>query len=93
MRVRLHRKVRADVDQIMDYYEDLAGPHLADEFYKELLAFIRAAARRPERFHIVEQDLRRANLRRFPYHFIYRVVGDYVRVLVVWACFDKTDKE
>jgi len=28
-------------------------------------------------------ELRRANLKRFPYHFLFRVVGDCVRILVV----------
>jgi hypothetical protein len=41
------------------------------------------AARRPGRYHVFKADLRRANLKRFPYRFLYRVVGDCVRVLVV----------
>jgi len=83
MRVRLHRKVRGDVSGIMDHYEALAGPQLADEFYKELYGAIKKAADQPERFRIIERDLRRVNLKRFPYHFLYRIVGDTVRVLVV----------
>ena len=38
---------------------------------------------RPDRYHFFKADLRRVNLKRFPYHFRYRVVGDCVRVLVV----------
>ena len=83
MRVRLHRKVYADVSEIMDYYEALAGPHLADEFYRELFTSIKKAAEQPERFRFLERDLRRVNLKRFPYHFLFRVIGDSVRVLVV----------
>jgi plasmid stabilization system protein ParE len=83
MRVRLHRKVRAEVDKIMDHYEAAAGPHLADEFYSELFSLIRKASQQPGRFRAIEGDLRRANLRRFPYHFLFRVVGDDLRVLVV----------
>ncbi len=41
------------------------------------------AAQRPDRYHLFKGDLRRANLKRFPYHFLYRVVGDCVRILVV----------
>ena len=37
----------------------------------------------PGRYHFFKGDLRRANLKRFPYHFLYRVAGDCVRVLVV----------
>src|SRR5271166_1435565 len=32
---------------------------------------------------IRERDIRRANLRRFPYHFLFRGVGHEVRILVV----------
>jgi hypothetical protein len=41
------------------------------------------AAERPESFAILERDLRRVNLHRFPYHFLFRVAGDVVRILVV----------
>jgi len=67
----------------MEYYEDAAGPQLADEFYEELLAFFKKAAASPESYAIRERDLRRVNLERFPYHFLFRIVGDRVRVLVV----------
>lgn len=33
--------------------------------------------------HPFERDLRRVNLERFPYHFLFRIVGERVRVLVV----------
>jgi len=41
------------------------------------------AAARPESFLIRERDIRRVNLERFPYHFLFRIVGDLVRILVV----------
>jgi plasmid stabilization system protein ParE len=83
MRLVLHRRVRSDVDEIMDYYERAEHPELAEDFYSELRHLMQDAARRPHRYHFFKADLRRANLKRFPYHFLYRVVGDSVRVLVV----------
>jgi plasmid stabilization system protein ParE len=83
MRLVLHRRIRSDVDEIMDYYERAEHPELADDFYRELRHFMIDAARRPYRNHIFKGDLRRANLKRFPYHFLYRVVDDCVRILVV----------
>ena len=83
MRLVLHRRVRSDVDEIMDYYERAEQPELAQDFYRELRAFLLDAARQPDRYHIFKADLRRANLKRFPYHFLYRVAGECVRVLVV----------
>jgi plasmid stabilization system protein ParE len=83
MRLKLHPQIRADVEQAMDYHGQTATPWLADEFYTELRQFMVEAARRPISFAIRERDLRRVNLRRFPYHFLIRVVGNVVRVLAV----------
>lgn len=83
MRLILHPKVYSDVDQIMEYYEQVATPQLANEFYAELRSFMQVAAERPESFSVRERDLRRVNLQRFPYHFLFRIVGDSVRILVV----------
>ena len=83
MRLEFHRLIASDISRIMDYYEDAAGPQLADEFYQELCAFFEKAADSPEVYAIRERDLRRVNLERFPYHFLFRIVDDAVRVLVV----------
>jgi plasmid stabilization system protein ParE len=83
MRLLLHPKVYSDIDEIMEYYERVATRELADDFYSELRYYMQQAAERPESFSIRERDLRRVNLQRFPYHFLFRVVGDVVRILVV----------
>src|SRR6266436_5454977 len=67
MRLLLHPKVYSDIDEIMGYYERVATPGLAEEFYTELRYFMTKAADKPESFSIRERDIRRANLRRFPY--------------------------
>jgi plasmid stabilization system protein ParE len=83
MRVRLHRLVYSDIAEIMDYYERVAGIDLADDFYRELRSLIEKAREQPLRFRIYEGDLRRVNLPRFPYHFLFRVKDENIRVLVV----------
>ena len=83
MRLVLHPRVHSDIAKVMEYYEQVATPELADEFYRELRRAIEQAAERPESFAIRERDIRRANLPRFPYHFLFRIVGDAVRILVV----------
>lgn len=83
MRLILHPKVYSDIDEIMERYERVAIPQIADDFYAELRRFMAAAAKRPESFSIRERDIRRVNLERFPYHFLFRIVGDAVRILVV----------
>jgi len=42
-----------------------------------------AAANSPETYAIRERGIRRVNLDRFPYHFLFRSVRDVVRILVV----------
>ena len=83
MRPVFHPRVYADLAKIMEYYERVATPELADDFYREFRLFVEEAVGRPESFALRERDIRRANLRRFPYHFLFRVVGDAVRILVV----------
>jgi toxin ParE1/3/4 len=83
MRLVLHPKVYSDIEKIMDYYEQVATTELADQFYSELRRFMVEAAETPAQFAIRDRDIRRANLRRFPYHFLFRVVGGAVRILVI----------
>ena len=83
MRLEFHKQIASDILRIMDYYEGAAGPELADEFYAELQLFFAKAVDSPESYSVRERDLRRVNLDRFPYHFLFRIVGDRVRILVV----------
>ncbi len=83
MRLTFHPSVAADIARIMDHYEDVGGERLAEEFYAELRTFFQKATSAPEHYATRARDLRRVNLERFPYHFLYRIVEDRVRVLVV----------
>ena len=84
MRLEFHPQVSSDISEITRYYEEIAGPQLAEEFYTELRAAFLQAAESPRSFNIRERDLRRVNLGRFPYHFFFRIVGEEtVRILVV----------
>lgn len=83
MRLEFHPLVASDVSRIIQYYEEVAGPQLANAFYAELRACCGKAANSPESYSIRERNLRRANLDRFPYHFLFRSVNERVRILVV----------
>jgi hypothetical protein len=73
MRLGFHRHVTSDISQIMDYYEAVAGAQLADDFYAELRWFFKKAAESPEVYSIRERDIRRVNLEKFPFHFLFRI--------------------
>jgi len=48
-----------------------------------LNSFINQAAASPHRFHFETKDRRRVNLRRFPYHFLFREIPGGIRITVV----------
>ena len=83
MRLEFHPLARSDISRIMEYYEDAGGPELADEFYSELWTFFRKAANSPDSYAIRARNIRRVNLDKFPFHFLYRIVNGRVRILVV----------
>ena len=83
MNLIYHRNVQRDVSAVLDYYDEVGGLGLGDAFFAEFMIYVAQAVENPTRFHLVERDLRRANLSRFPYHFLFRVQGDTVRILVV----------
>jgi plasmid stabilization system protein ParE len=56
---------------------------LANDFKTELRRVIAIAGTNPNRFHPVKPDFHRANLERFPYHFIYRQIPEGIRVTLV----------
>jgi plasmid stabilization system protein ParE len=82
MRVTYHPRAQQDVNRILKRY-DAVSPRLGDEFWDELTARIKATAENPGRSHPTAHDLRRVNLRRFPYHFLFRVLPDRIRITVV----------
>ena len=83
MRLEFHKHVQSDISRIMGYYEDVSGAALADEFYAELKLYFQKAADSPESYIAREGNLRRVNLKRFPYHFFFRIVADRIRILAV----------
>ncbi|MBC7852450.1 MAG: type II toxin-antitoxin system RelE/ParE family toxin [Pirellulaceae bacterium] len=83
MNLIYHRSVQDDVSAVLNYYDEVSGPALGDAFFEEFMVYVALAVEHPTRFHPIDGDLRRANPDRFPYHFLYRIHGDTVRILVV----------
>ncbi len=77
--IGFHRIIHADLREILDHYENEAGTKLADEFYEELQAKVNIVRENPTFFPRYRGDIRRANLKRFPYHFLYEI-----RITSVW---------
>lgn len=83
MRISFHPQVSREVRRAVSYYDDVGGRPLGDAFHAEVLTRIDQAIANPKRFHFQEGDIRRANLKRFPYHFLYRESFFGIRVLVL----------
>jgi len=82
MKAVYHPAVQADVSRILRHYDSING-QLGDEFWAELNSFIQHAVAHPQQFHFQAGDRRRVNLRRFPYHFLFREVPGGIRITVI----------
>ena len=82
MKAGYHASVQKDVNLILRWY-DMVSDHLGNEFWNELQKCVEAAAANPLLFHPLVRDLRRVNLKRVPYHFLYRVLSDPLRVTAI----------
>jgi hypothetical protein len=82
VRIEYHPSVRQDVAEAMRRYKAVSE-RLANDFKAELRRAIAIAGANPNRFHPVKPGLHRANLKRFPYHFIYRQIPEGIRVTLV----------
>jgi len=82
MRVVYHPKVQRDIDKILARY-NAVSERLADEFWDELIQAIAATGKSPGRSHLTKLGLRRVNLSRFPYNFLFRELPGKIRILVV----------
>jgi len=82
MEVVYHPLVQQDVAEVLAYYHKVSE-RLANEFHDELRSMINEASENPLKFPPVEQGFRRVNLKRFPYHVLYEVRPDEIRVMLV----------
>jgi len=82
MKVVYHPAVQRDLNAILRHYDGI-DPRLADDFWEEFLAFVKSASEKPTQSHPGGNDRRRVNLERFPYHFLFRILSDKIRITVV----------
>jgi plasmid stabilization system protein ParE len=79
MYIEYHPSVRQDVAEAMRRCRAVSDK-LADDFKTDLRRVIAMVGTNPNRFHTVKPGFHRADLKRFPYHFIYRQTPDGIRV-------------
>ena len=75
-RIVYHVSARVDVLEIVEFYEGVEGPELADRFTKELEDFIKHISERPKSYREIRRGIRKASLLRFPHHVLFTVVDE-----------------
>lgn len=83
MRLEYHPRVKLELKQARDFYEQQIpglGTQFIDEFERQVLQI----AAMPKRWRLIQVDVRRALMNRFPYAIYFRLVTpDLVRITVV----------
>lgn len=82
LHLAFHPDVADEVDEAYRFYEG-RQTGLGDDFLAALEAVYRAIAATPEMHQIIEGEVRRSVLRRFPYCVYYRIRPDRVEVFAV----------
>jgi len=82
MRLIYHQAAEAELISVARFYETRIGG-LGRDFLVEFEQCIEVILEAPGRWRMVQDDLRRYLMPRFPYGLYYRIEGDEVRLLVV----------
>ena len=82
--IRFHPAVQRDIDDLIEYYEAISES-LSDGVWNEIELALKRIQNNPERFHFDTHSsgFRRCNLKRFPYHILYLVGPDRIRIQVI----------
>ncbi|MDX2246554.1 MAG: type II toxin-antitoxin system RelE/ParE family toxin [Bacteroidia bacterium] len=81
--ILIDERVSDETAEIFNYY-DAINPGLAYDFYEQLDIVYNQLEKNPSIWQIVEGDIRRALLKRFPYAVYYRVLeGQRILVMTI----------
>lgn len=81
--VIFHRQFQRDLAAALSYYDGEGGSQLGDRFFREVEVVVEQVTGFPERYHFIEEGLRRASLRTFPYHIVFEENDRRLRFLVL----------
>lgn len=82
MEVRFHKRVQFDLNTSLKEYYDIKR-ELGNDFYDEFIQRVKIASSNPRYYHFDDSGLRRCNLEKFPYHFLYDVYDKSIRIWVL----------
>ncbi len=82
MSFSFHPEAEEDFNQAVDYYQDIE-PGLGHDFALEVLSAIRRAVEYPKAWVLLDGDVRRSLVRRFPYGIFYSEKPNGIFILAV----------
>ena len=83
MKIEYHPAVEHELRQIIDFYNERA-PGLGNQFLNEFEKQALIISSVPNRWMIIDGDIRRTLMKRFPYVIYFQTIGaEIVRVTVV----------
>jgi plasmid stabilization system protein ParE len=83
MRVEYHPEAAEDLNGATDHHNSIRAG-LGDKLRVEVYGAIERLAQNPSQYRIVESEIRRCFVHRFPYSVLFRVVSpDLVRILAI----------
>ena len=82
MKIVYHPDAEEELLDAVRFYQQRV-PGLGERFLREFDAAISKIQATPDRWALVEEDIRRYLMRRFPYAIYYRHEEDCLRILVV----------
>ena len=82
-RVIYHRLIRWDLRSALNYYEAEGTTQLADRFFADVEATIRAIEQNPTGHHFSDGGHRGVSLGSFPYHFLFDVDAETILIAVL----------
>lgn len=85
MRYEFHPEALQDYQEAVDWYAR-RGPALARRFITAVEDAVWRVAETPERWRIIEEDVRRCLTRVFPYGVLYTIEAEFVLIVAVMHC-------
>lgn len=88
MRLEFHPEARLEFYESAAFYKEIR-PSLGIAFTNEIESILQQIREVPDRWPIIEADVRRCLARRFPYGVLYTLESDSILILAIMHCSRK----
>lgn len=82
MRHEFHPEAALEFEEAVQFYKQ-RGRNLGQRFAHEVRITIRKIVATPDRWRVLEDDVRRCLVRVFPYSVLYTIESDYILIIAV----------